>query len=366
LRKIGVTIDLENPKKWRIKGGRFTDPQEDLFCGDSAATLRFMTAICSLVSGQCKLTAGQSLAERPVKTLVEALNMWGAQVSSQGDRPPVLIKGGRLKGGVSSLRGDISSQYVSALLLVAPLAEREAIIHLTTQLESRPYVLMTMQCLGRFGIKVNYADGLREYRVSPQKYIGAEYKVEGDWSSASYLLALGAIAGEISVSNLDQESLQGDKALVGFLKQMGAELEIGRDFIKVKKAQLKAIKADLSDCIDLLPTMAVLAALAEGTSEFNGVERARLKESDRIKSVRAGLENLSIEVTEQPDKLIVRGGRPGGGDIDSRDDHRVAMAFSLIGIASGNIAIRGAECVSKTFPRYWEALRELGVKMDEQ
>jgi 3-phosphoshikimate 1-carboxyvinyltransferase len=366
LKGIGIEVETESETRWTLSGRKFRAPQRDLFCGDSAATLRFMTAICSLVPGDCKLTAGQSLAGRPVKTLVEALRLWGVQVSAQGDRPPVVVQGGNLKGGATELRGDISSQYVSALLLVASLADQETTIHLTTQLESRPYVLMTIQCLSRFGVEVKYTQDLREYRISPQKFRGADYKVEGDWSSASYLLALGAVGGQISVSNLEAESLQGDKALIGFLKAMGAEVEVGPDLVNVKKGRLMAIKADLSDCIDLLPTMAALAAVAEGASEFSGVKRSRLKESDRIKSVRVGLERLSIKVAEEPDRLIIWGGKPVGGEIDSNDDHRIAMAFSLIGVASGNITIRGAECVSKTFPQYWQELKKLGVKLDEQ
>ncbi len=143
-------------------------------------------------------------------------------------------------------------------------------------------------------------------------------------------------------------------------------LRVSADSVKVKKNKLKAIKANLNDCIDLLPTVAVLAALAQGTSEFSGIQRARLKESNRISAVREGLERTGIKVIEEPDRLIITGGKPHNAVIDSKNDHRIAMAFSLLGVAAGGITIEGAECVSKTYPEYWDILRSLGVKLNEQ
>jgi 3-phosphoshikimate 1-carboxyvinyltransferase len=220
--------------------------------------------------------------------------------------------------------------------------------------------------LNTFGIKLARGGDLEDFQLSPQRYTPARYKVEGDWSSASYLLALGAVAGDIQVSNLQSESLQGDKALVEFLREMGARVEVKSDSVSVNKQDLKAIEADLNNCIDLLPTMAVLAALAEGTSQFRGIKRARLKESNRIGALRSGLERLSIEVGEEEDRLTIRGGKPREGVVEAGNDHRIAMAFSLLGAAAGPVTIRGAECVSKTFPDYWMTLAELGVRTDEQ
>jgi 3-phosphoshikimate 1-carboxyvinyltransferase len=365
LARIGVKTTL-NSNSWQVSGGDFHTPGDDLFCGESAATLRFMTAIGSLVPGGCRLTAGPSLSKRPVNTLVEALNKWGIKVSCRGEYAPVEIAGGQLNGGLTALRGDISSQYVSALLLVAPRCLHRSQIRLTTPLESRPYVLMTLECLRKFGIQVKASDDLGEYEIWPQTYASASYEVEGDWSSASYLMALGAIAGEMRITNLNQQTLQGDKAIIDLLKMMGAGVDTAGEHIIIKKEQLKAIKADLNDCIDLLPTLAVLAALAEGVSEFTGIRRARLKESNRVASMREGLKRAGIEVTEYQDKLIIKGGKPHNAVIDSKNDHRIAMAFSLMGIASGGITLEGAECVSKTYPEYWDILSKLGVKMNEQ
>ena len=363
LTKIGVNIHQKGDS-WQVVGGSFHAPDADLFCGESAATLRFMTAICSLVPGKCRLMAGGSLSKRPVKPLVEALRQLGVNVFCQGEVAPVVVEGGKLRGGIAELPGDISSQFVSALLFISPFAEEGVKIRLTTPLESKSYVLMTLDCLSSFGIKVNPSKDLRQFEVSKQAYKPAKYRLEGDWSSASYLLALGAVCGEVEVESLNPESLQGDKMILNLLRGMGAIVDINKGSIKVRRSRLNAIKADLSDCIDLLPTMAVLAAVAEGVSEFSGIERARLKESDRVSAVREGLERMRIAVKEERNKITIAGSRPAGATIDSKGDHRIAMAFSVLGSVVGGTVIEGAECVSKTFPQFWEVLKSIGVKID--
>jgi 3-phosphoshikimate 1-carboxyvinyltransferase len=365
LRQVGIRIDLEN-SLWQVLGGEFLPPEAELFCGDSAATMRFMSAICALVPGRSRLTAGLSLSKRPIEILIEALRKWGVDISSTGQSVPVIVNGGKIPGGLTELPGNISSQYVSALLMVAPLAENACTIRLTAPLESRSYVLMTLECLDKFGIRIKYSPDLLEYHILPQVYKPAAYKVEGDWSSASYLLALGSLCGDIRVGNLNMHSLQGDKAIKDYLKEMGASIEVAGESIVVKKSRLSAIKADLNDCIDLFPTLSVLASLAEGTSEFTGIMRARLKESNRITAVRQGLERAGIKVIEEPDKIMITGGNPQKAIINSWNDHRIAMAFSLLGAAAGGVTIEGAETVSKTYPEYWKAMRGLGVKLDEQ
>lgn len=365
LRKVGVGIS-EGDGLWRISGGCFHSPDSDLFCGDSAATLRFMTAICSLIPGKCRLTAGPSLAKRPIKPLVEALKQLGVAVDCEGDLPPVTVEGGELRGRIVDLAGNISSQFVSALLIAAPLSQYGVTINLTTPLESKSYVLMTLECLERFGVDIGYSTDLCEFAIKAQDYLPIECQVEGDWSSASYLLALGALSGEVTVVNLNTKSLQGDRALLGFLREMGAEVTIGADSVTVRKGELRALKVDLTECIDLLPTMAVLASLAEGTSAFTGIRRARLKESDRVSAVREGLERAGVKVIEEQNRLTITGSRPRGAVIDSKGDHRIAMAFSLLGVAAGGITIDGADCVSKTFPGFWDVLKSMGgrVKTD--
>jgi 3-phosphoshikimate 1-carboxyvinyltransferase len=363
LQQIGVGIE-ENNGSWMIKGGSFHQPGADLFCGESAGTLRFMTAICSLVPGTCRLTAAPSLARRPILPLIGALNRMGIKCSASGGSTPVTVEGMKVRGGTVDLPGDISSQYVTALLFIAPLTADGLTIRLTSPLESKPYVMMTLDCMKDFGVKVQHSPDLSSFTVKPQPYHAAKYTVEGDWSSASYLLALGAAAGKTEVTNLAAKSRQADRDIWILLNRMGADILAGQDSITVKQSNLKAFRADLSDCIDLLPTVSVMAALADGVSELSGVKRARLKESDRIAAVKAGMERMGIEVHEEEDRMLITGTRPRGTVIDSAGDHRIAMAFSILGVVAGDTVIEGAECVSKTFPGYWDVLRSLGAGVE--
>jgi len=362
LQKIGVDI-AEKDGAWMVRGGNFRQPGSELFCRNSAGALRFMTAICSLVPGACRLTAGLSLSKRPIAPLVVALRQLGVNCSTEWGSALVTVEGGRLEGGTAELPGDISSQLVSALLFVAPRADQGMTIELTPPVESRPYIRMTLDCMKKFGVRVQHRSDYARFTVKPQVYRPASYRAEGDWSSASYLLSLGAVAGDVYVSNLSKSSLQADREISAFLAAMGADIRSGNDYVRVKKSQLKAIKADLSDCIDLLPTMAVLAAAAKGESVLSGISRARLKESDRVAAVKEGLKRMGIPVREERDSMYITGTRPAGGVIDSKGDHRIAMAFSILGVLAGNTVIDGAECVSKTYPDFWTVLKSLGAEV---
>ncbi|OGO42270.1 MAG: 3-phosphoshikimate 1-carboxyvinyltransferase, partial [Chloroflexi bacterium RBG_16_58_8] len=389
LGKIGVSIARQSDM-WLVTGGNFRVPTEELDCGESATTLRFMTAICSLIPGKHRLVGGPSLSKRPIKSLVEALRQLGTKGSIEGKTtPPVTIEGGTFKGGVAELPGNISSQFISALLLIAPFAQKEVGIRLTTPMTSRPYVLMTLWCLKQFGINVR--SEFDRFVVRRQRYKPAKLEVEADWSSASYFLALGAVSQGITVDNLSTTSLQGDRIILDFLRVMGAKVRIAGNSITVSQGELRSIHADLSDCIDLLPTMAVLAALAEGTSEFTGIERARIKESNRLIAMRDGLQKLGITVIEGGDRISIIGMKtpkpsedemgeeikeveesegkaeetaPKDIHIDSFNDHRIAMAFGVLGAAIGGFTIDGAECVAKTFPSFWETMKSVGAELE--
>ena len=361
LGQVGVDLS-RSESSWGIRGGHLKEPVKDLFCRDSAATMRFMAAICSLVPGRCRLVPGPSLAKRPIQPMLEALGQLGVSCHAEGSA--VVVDGGRLRGGTVEMTGDISSQFISALLLVSPLAEEGAVIRLTTPLASAPYIEMTLDTMNHFGIGVETSADLRQFAISPQAYRPAGYRVEGDWSSASYFLALGAAAGQISVSNLNRNSLQGDKIVLNLLKEMGARVDSNGDTVTVSRSGLTAITADLADSIDLLPTLAALAALAEGRSVLNGISRARLKESNRVAAVAEGLGRMGISVTEAEDRLTIHGGRPRGAVIDSHGDHRIAMAFAILGAAIGGTTIEGAECVAKTYPGFWQNLKKVGGRLE--
>jgi len=384
LMKIGVGI-VKEKGVWRVTGGRLRVPAAALYCGESATTMRFMTAILSLVPGEHKLVGGPMLTRRPMKVLVEALEKLGVKGSTAGKTtPPVTITGGTFIGGATEIAGNVSSQFISALLLIAPFAKTGVSITLTTPLTSKPYLLMTLWCLKRFGI--NVLTPLNRFVVKRQRYQPAKLKVEGDWSSASYFLALGAISEDgVQIENLNTASLQGDRVMLDFLRSMGAMVRVSGDTLIVSQNRLRAINADLADCIDLLPAIAVLAALAEGQSVFVGIDRARIKESNRVTAIKEGLVKMGIEVVEQEDRLVITGIKSpkkdtdDGGEesakeksskdipeekssvvINSYGDHRIAMAFGVLGAALGGLTIDGAECVAKTFPDFWEVLEKVG------
>jgi len=362
LTDAGVKID-QKENTWRVTGGSLCKPDRDLFCADSAATMRFMTAVCSIILGKCRLTAGPSLARRPMLMLINALKQLGVKCSCKGNVAPVTVEGGSLRGGFTELPGDISSQFISALLLVSPLAEQGVHIRLTTPVRSKPYIRMTMDCMRAFGITVSASGDMKDFNIEPQRYRAAKYQVEGDWSSASYFLAMGALSGKVTVYRLNKNSLQGDKIMLDLLREMGVSVEISQNSITVTKSRLRSVQADMSDAIDLLPTIAVLGAMARGKSEFSGIARARIKESDRVLSLRRGLGKMGIIITEEEDSLTVTGGRPTGAIIDSNNDHRIAMAFSIAGLVAGETTIVGAECVEKTYPDFWDVLRSIGGKV---
>lgn len=363
LKNIGVGVKQENGI-WRVSGGNFNSTGKDLNCRDSGVTFRFMTAIAAIVPGKHRLVPSAGLAKRPIGPLLDALAQLGVKLEQSPDGV-ITIEGGTLKGGEASIVGNISSQYISALLLVAPLAQSHVKIHVTTILESKPFVGMTIEYLEKFGVNVKASDDYREFEIAQQEYKPARFRIEGDWTSASYPLALGAVLGSVNAENLNPTSLQGDKMILEFLRQMGAHISIDGDVITVAKGKLKAIKADFADVTDLLPTMGVLAAVAESDSEFTGIARTRLKESNRVLSLKEGLTRMGIKVVEEENRLIITGGKPQGTVIDTYNDHRNAMAFSILGALAGETTINGAECVAKTWPEYWEVARSIGMRFTE-
>jgi 3-phosphoshikimate 1-carboxyvinyltransferase len=361
VRKLGVQVKL-NPDGWVVLGGDLREPRVELFCRESGATLRFMTAVCSLVNGRSKLTAGPSLQRRPIKPLVDSLRGLGVDCSCEGESPPVTVVGG-LRGGQTEIRGDISSQFVSAILLVSSLAEEPVTLRLRTPLESKPYVLMTMDTLLKFGVKIEASKDLDIFRVERQAYSPAEYEVEGDWSSAAFLLASGAIAGEVEIPNLNPVSLQADRRILDLLKTMGARVSVAENVISAGRGELEALSTDVSDCPDLFPALSVLCSLAKGRSVISGVDRLRLKESDRIEAMTAGLRRAGITIASGADRVMIEGGRPKAATVDPRGDHRIAMAFGLLGLACERIVVEDAECVEKSYPSFWSDLVSLGARV---
>ena len=262
------------------------------------------------------------------------------------------------------LPGHVSSQFVSALLLVAPMMRNPLTIRVTTPLQSWPYVKMTMDAMESFGVKASASPGRDVFTAPTRKYRASKVNVEGDWSSASYLLAAGAVGGEVTVGNLDTGSSQADTAILDILSRMGAELTVKGDEVTCSRSQLKAVKADFSDCPDLFPIVSALCTVAEGASELTGLGRLRLKESDRVAAMAEGLTRMGAEVTEDGDAVRITGGTVRGTELNPYNDHRIAMSLGILALAAeGDTTILDAGCVTKSYPGFWDHLEGLGVKV---
>jgi 3-phosphoshikimate 1-carboxyvinyltransferase len=351
----------------QIRGGTL-HPAVSLPCRESGATFRFLLALAATIPGRTVLRCAPSLARRPLAPLLEALRQMGTECEFDASAGRALVSGLRLASASVELRGDTSSQFLSALLLSAPRFREGLSIELSTPLVSRRYVSMTLACMREFGVDVTVSPDGRCYATAGGEYHPAQYRVEGDWSAASTLLALGAVAGDVTITNLGPDSLQADAAILALLRAMDADVSVDGGSVTVRKSALRAVTFDLSECIDLLPAAAALAARADGTTTLTGVGRARDKESDRVAAMMDGLSRCGIEADAVGDDMFVRGGAGHGAVVSSAGDHRVAMAFCALGAAVGDVTVQNAGCVAKTYPRFWHDVSLLGVKaeMDER
>ena len=346
-----------------VHGGALRATDAELWCRESAATLRFLMGLAATIPGATTFRCATSLARRPVMPLVDAIRQLGAACDVDSATGTVTVVGVPAGNGRVRLRGDVSSQFLSALLLSGPRYDGGLEIELDTPLVSERYVMMTMECMRAFGADVRASADARSFNVQPGGYSPQRYVVEGDWSGAAALLALGALAGDVTVTGLNRSSLQADTAIVDLLRDMNANLTGSGEELRVRRSRLKAVSADLSGAIDLLPVAAALGAAADGVTTLTGVARARDKESDRVAAMAEGLQRMGVAVEVGDNHLSVHGGVAGGAVVSSAGDHRIAMAFGALGAAVGDIVVEGAECVSKTYPEFWTDLQCLGVEV---
>ena len=367
---LGACVEMRKAG-WVVEGDtRVRTPDEVIDCRDSASTMRFLTPVAALAPAVTVLMGGTSLSRRPMGPLLDALLQLGAECRSlKGDgHPPLIVLGGGISGGRASMVGNVSSQFVSGLLFACPLAKSDVMLGLTTELESRPYVRMTLDAIERFGIDVEASDDMRDYRVpSAQSYRPGDYAVPGDYSSAAFLLAAAALTNStIRVTNLKDRTVQGDRAIVDILASMGANVKTSEDSVEVHGGDLKGVQIDARDTPDLVPVCAVLACYAKGRTEIRGAERLRTKESDRIAALSSGLRKMGARVRELEDGLVVDDPCPlQGTEVDPWNDHRIAMAYAVAALgAKGKTRIRNPECINKSYPDFIRDLRSLGVMLD--
>jgi 3-phosphoshikimate 1-carboxyvinyltransferase len=357
LARLGAGVDWQGPTvRVRGLGGRLHPVSGPLYLGNSGTSMRFLTAVAALGQGKYRLTGEARLLERPIGELLGALSQFGvkAQAENWDDFPPVIVWGG-LTGGRAKLSGTISSQYLSALFFIAPLAPQGGEIEVTGDLVSRPYVDLTLEVLGFFGISY-LREGYRYFRFpGGQAYLPQDYAIEGDASSASYFWSAAALTGgRVSIANLWADSCQGDVEFLKVLARMGCTVSTLPEGLTVQGGPLQAVQVNMADMPDLVPTLAVLAAFAQGETVITGVPHLRHKESDRLQAVATELKKMGVQAQETEDGLIIQGGSPRGAVIKTYQDHRLAMSFAVAGLKAPGVVIADPDCVAKSFPDFWQ------------
>lgn len=344
-----------------IRGQPLQAPTHTIDVGNSGTTLRILAGIASSLTEKVSLTGDPSIQKRPMGPLLNALRDLGAKCESRSGFPPVSVRG-PLLGGEVGISGNMSSQFISSLLMAAPLAENDVEISVLGRMVSHPYVNVTLDMMRRFGLNIDTRDDSFHVR-SGQPYRSNDYTVPGDFSSAAFPMAAAALGGEVTVTGLDMQDPQGDKAMLDILRQMGADIQVSDNSVRVSRSSLEGVEVDMGDIPDLFPITAVLAATAEGESRLHGAPQLRFKESDRILHTVAMLHNLGADVTETEDGCIIRGvSRLKGGWVDPVDDHRLMMAAAVASLASEEaVAIKDAECHAVSYPSFLIDMRSIGL-----
>lgn len=366
VKALGANIKEESNTLYitGIQGKAVNDAIID--CNESGSTLRFFVPLATLFAESVRFVGQGNLGKRPLTPFYEIFDKQAIEYSYEDDELDLTIHG-EIKADTFAIRGDISSQFISGLLFALPLLDKDSKIVLTTPLESIGYIDLTLQMLEMFGIKVenqNYETFIIEGK---QNYKAINYKVEGDFSQAAFFLAAGALGNDIVVKNININSYQADKAVVALLKQIGAEVEITSTTVRAKKSKLDNIVMDGSECPDIVPIMALVLALCKGKNEINNVARLRIKECDRLAAINMELSKLGAKIQELPDSLKIEGVDKFNLTkvVSSHKDHRIAMTLAIAAtVCENEVILEDYECVSKSYPAFWEDYQSLGGKIE--
>lgn len=360
LKSLGSEILKVGDCQWKITPiWNSVGKEPQLSCGESGSTFRFLLPVAAAVVSRFSVSGEGRLPERPITELMEQMEKKGCAFTKE--KLPFAVEG-KLKGGRYLLPGNISSQYITGLLLALPLLGEDSEIVLSTKLESKAYVKMTLETLRQFKIEIKETD-TGYFIPGKQQYQSPGYiEAEGDWSNAAFFLSLGAIKGPVSCVGLKKDTFQGDSAIIKILKDFGADIVI-EDSIIVKGGTLKGIEIDASEIPDLVPVLSVVAATAEGTTRIYNAERLRIKESDRLAAMCDGLQRAGVQIEETQDGLLIEG-KPKPYDtreVSGYNDHRIVMAMSVAAIGlQRNITIEGTEAIEKSYPRFYEDWEQIG------
>jgi len=358
LKVLGIKL-IVSKNNIKVSGdiSQIKEKKYDLNAQLSGTTIRFMLALSCIIPGVKKIYGEEGLNKRPIKELVEGLRQLGAEIEylEKEEFPPLLVKSSKLKEGVTKLKGDISSQYFSAILMIAPIIGGVTIQVLGKQI-SKPYIDMTIDTMEKFGVKV--VNHNKKYLIKDgQKYLAKNYLVEGDYSSAGYFFAIAALTkSKITVKNLNSKSKQADTRFLKILEEMGAKVIKGKDQITIIGHGVKPVKVNMEDFPDQVQTLAVLASFAKGETIIDGIKSLRVKETERVKALQTELSKMGIRTESSENRLVIYGGNPRGVIIDTYNDHRMAMSFAIAGAKLGGVIIKNTEVVSKTFPDFWKIL----------
>lgn len=334
----------------------------ELFAGESGSTLRFLIPLSASIGIESTFYGNGRLGQRPIEELLDLLRIHGVTIKS--NNLPFTVKG-NLESGNYELSGKISSQYVTGLLMSLPLLKGDSTIKIIDKLESESYVNITLKVLSEFGIRIIYKENTF-YIKGNQKYVSpAIFLVEGDWSSACFFAVAGVLGGDITLTGLNANSIQGDKIIINLLQNAKGQITANENGIRFRKSNLEGISFSASDCPDIVPVMAAALARAKGVSEIKDIGRLRHKESDRLEAVIAMLSSLGITAKEENNTLFIYGGKINSGKVFSYNDHRIAMS-AAVAICGTNekIHIEGADSVNKSFPKFYDYLEKLGGKIN--
>ena len=358
---FGAVCAYENRTLTIDAGNAFAGKHFTVDCGESGSTLRFLLPVSAAMGCTTEFTGRGRLPQRPIDLFYTLFQDHGATMSAP--HLPLTISG-RLQPGHYTISGNVSSQFITGLLLTLPLLPGDSVLTLSSPLQSSGYVDLTLQCMQKFGVHVAAHD---KYYVIPgnQQYICADYTVEGDWSQAAFFLAAGATGGDVTVSGLSLQSVQGDKHIFGLLRQFGADIQAIHEQIRCVRAPLSGIDIDASQIPDLVPALAVIAAFAEGETNIYNAARLRRKESDRIQTTCDALQALGCRVQQFADGMKITGTPLTGGMIDCCNDHRIAMSMSVAasGAQSGSV-LQGYSCVQKSYPDFFKDFQSIGGQCD--
>lgn len=365
LDKLGIPQETQG-ETLRVEGGGVKRSQAHLFLGNAGTAIRPLTALLSAIAGEFTVTGEPRMCERPIGPLVDALRLWGADIQYMGESgfPPLRIQGKALQGGHTVVDASLSSQFVSALLLAAPLLSGPSTVEVTGELVSQPYIEMTRGQMAQFGVTVERVHA-RLYRIQPQKYVSpGRVMVEGDATAASYFLAAGAIGhGPVRVCGAGSQSVQGEIRFAELLEEMGATVSYGADWVEVSRSPdqpLRGISRDLNDIPDSAMTLAMVGLFCDGPCEIRGVGNWRVKECDRQQALFQELRKLGARVELLPDGLRVASPlRWKAAKVETYNDHRMAMCFSLAAFSPLGVTIANPDCVSKTYPHYFSDFEHL-------